>query len=81
MGEETEMRYLKLVLGVSALLLATMIGTAIAQAPGKGGHGLQFMATALDLTDAQVAQIKQIRSEQRARMQASHEQMKASTNN
>ena len=54
-----------------------MIGTASAQAPRKGGHGLQFMATALDLTDAQVAQIKQIRSEQRARMQSSHEQMKS----
>lgn len=71
------MRNWKFVLGASALLLASMISTASAQAPRKGGHGLQFMATALDLTDAQVAQIKQIRSEQRARMQSSHEQMKS----
>lgn len=71
------MRNWKLVLGASALLLASVIGTASAQAPQKGDRHLQFMATALDLTDAQVSQIKQIRSEQRARMQSSHTQMKS----
>lgn len=71
------MRNWKSVLGVSALLVATMVGTATAQAPGKGGRDMDFMATALDLTDAQVAQIKQIRGDQRAKMQAQHAQMKS----
>jgi Spy/CpxP family protein refolding chaperone len=71
------MKSLKLALGVFGLLAATMIGTAVAQQPGKkGDHGMNFMATALDLTDAQVTQIKQIRSGQHTQMQATHSQMK-----
>lgn len=71
------MKHWKHALGVSALLIATMVSTASAQAPRKHDHGLQFMATALDLTDAQVAQIKQIRGDQHAKMQATHAQMKS----
>ncbi len=71
------MKYWKHVLGVTALLAATMVGTASAQAPAKHDHGLSFMATALDLTDAQVAQIQQIRGDQRAKMQANRAQMKS----
>jgi Spy/CpxP family protein refolding chaperone len=70
------MRNWKYALGISALLIATMVGTVAAQGPRNHDHGLQFMATALDLTDAQVAQIKQIRGDQHAKMQASHAQMK-----
>jgi Spy/CpxP family protein refolding chaperone len=75
-GEDDQMKSLKFAIGVSALLVATMIGSAVAQQPAKGDHGMNFMATALDLTDAQVAQIKQIRSGQHAQMQATHAQMK-----
>lgn len=71
------MKHWKYALGVSALAVATMVGSVSAQAPGKHGHELQFMATALDLTDAQVAQIQQIRGDQRAKMQATHAQMKS----
>jgi Spy/CpxP family protein refolding chaperone len=70
------MKSLKFAIGVSALLIATMIGTAVAQQPANHEHGLNFMATALDLTDAQIAQIKQIRGGQHAQMQATHAQMK-----
>jgi len=69
------MRNWKLAVGVSALLVGSMIGTAVAQQPKEHDHGLTFMATALDLTDAQVAQIKQIRTEQHSQMQAQHSQM------
>lgn len=70
------MKRWKHVLGMSALAVATMIGTASAQAPRKGDH-MQFMATALDLTDAQVAQINQIRGSNKGTMQANHAQMKS----
>lgn len=69
------MKHWKLAIGVAAVLLATMIG--VAQEGAKHEHGLAFMATALDLTDAQVAQIKQIRGEQHANSQASRAQMHA----
>lgn len=63
-------------LAVAALSLATMVGVAGAQQPPRGhGHGIDFMATALDLTDAQVAQIKQIQSDQHTNMQSSHQQL------
>ena len=73
------MKSLKSVIGVSALAIATLVGGAVAQdAPAKPhDHGLQFMATALDLTDAQVAQIKQIRTANKADFEANHQQMKS----
>jgi Spy/CpxP family protein refolding chaperone len=71
------MKQWKLAVGVSALLVGSMIGTAVAQQPKEHDHGMTFMATALDLTDAQVAQIKQIRSEQHSQMQAQHTQTQA----
>ena len=50
----------------SSLLLGTKpgrallgSGVALAQSPANHQHGMEFMATALDLTDAQVAQIKE----------------------
>lgn len=70
------MKNWKYALGVSVLAIATMAGSVSAQEPGRHDHGLQFMATALDLTDAQVAQIKQIRGDQHAKMQATHAQMR-----
>lgn len=66
-------------IGTLALLVAMLLGTSIAQQPSTApnhDHGLNFMATALDLTDAQVAQIKQIRSSQKSDMQANRTQMK-----
>jgi periplasmic protein CpxP/Spy len=77
MGRKIQMKNWKYALGVSALAIATLVGSASAQGPGRHDHGLQFMATALDLTDAQVAQIKQIRGDQHAKMQATHTQMKS----
>ncbi len=73
------MKHWKSLAAVSALALATMVGTATAQESPKprGDHQLQFMATALDLTDAQVSQIKQIRSERKAGSQADRQQMKS----
>lgn len=72
------MKLWKHAIATSALLVATMIGTAVAQdAPPKhGDHHMAFMATALDLTDAQVTQIKQIHSAGREQMQPSHAQLK-----
>ena len=73
------MKSLKSVIAVSTLAIATMVGSVAAQqASAKPhDHGLTFMATALDLTDAQVAQIKQIRTANKPDMQANHAQMKA----
>ncbi len=73
------MKQWKSLVTVSALALATMVGVATAQQPPKqrGDHHIEFMATALDLTDAQVAQIKQIQSERKASAQADHQQMKS----
>jgi Spy/CpxP family protein refolding chaperone len=76
MGRIIQMKPWKTAIGITALLIATMMGTAVAQQAPNHDHGLNFMATALDLTDAQVAQIKQIRSGQKSQMQANHAQMK-----
>jgi len=74
------MKHWKTVLAASAFALATTVGVASAQeAPPmhRGDHHMEFMATALDLTDAQVAQIKQIQSEHKASGQADHQQVRA----
>ena len=71
------MRFWKHAIAVSALLVATFVGVGVAQ-PGRGhDHGMGFMATALDLTDAQVAQIKQIHSAGREEFKQSRTQMKS----
>src|SRR3569833_2116152 len=71
------MKHWKSTVAVAALALSSMIGVANAQEPPKhGDHHLQFMATALDLTDAQVAQIKQIRAARESSAKTGHEQMK-----
>ncbi|HEY3927712.1 MAG TPA: Spy/CpxP family protein refolding chaperone [Candidatus Koribacter sp.] len=72
------MKSLKSAIGISALAIATLVASAVAQdAPVKQhDHGMQFMATALDLTDAQVAQIKQIRTANKADFRTTHQQMK-----
>lgn len=72
------MKHWKSTFAVAALSLATMVGVAGAQQPSRGhGHGIDFMATALDLTDAQVAQIQQIKSDQHTSMRADHQQMRS----
>ncbi|ABF43459.1 protein of unknown function, Spy-related protein [Candidatus Koribacter versatilis Ellin345] len=73
------MKHWKSLVTASALALSTLVGVANAQQPTKerGDHHLQFMATALDLTDAQVAQIKQIQSESKTSSQADRQQMKS----
>lgn len=72
------MKLWKHAIAASALLVALSMGTAVAQeGPGRGNHHMAFMATALDLTDAQVAQIKQIHSAGREQMKQSHQQLRA----
>lgn len=73
------MKHWESLVTASALALATMVGVANAQQPPKprGDHHLEFMATALDLTDAQVAQIKQIQSEHKTTAQADRQQTKS----
>jgi hypothetical protein len=72
---------------------ALWVGVALAQAPdappGGGGPGpggrhetpaqrLDNLATLLDLTDAQKAQVQTVLEEQHAKMKAQHEQAEAS---
>jgi len=73
------MKNWKYLVTASALTMATMVGVADAQQPPKqrGDHHLEFMATALDLSDAQVAQIKHIESELTATAQADRQQTKS----
>ncbi len=71
------MKHWKSLVGASVLALAMTTGIANAQEPPKHANHLEFMATALDLTEAQVAQIKQIQGERKAAGQADHQQMKA----
>jgi Spy/CpxP family protein refolding chaperone len=71
------MKLWKNAIAASALLIATFVGTGFAQERPKHEHGMAFMATALDLTDAQVAQIKQIHSNGREQMQESRAQVKS----
>ena len=75
-GEESQMKLWKSAVAVTALSLMAMVGAANAQQGKHGEHQLEFMTTALDLTDAQVAQIKQIRSQSHASMKADHQQMR-----
>lgn len=70
------MKFWKHTIAASALLVATFAGTTFAQEHPRHDHGLAFMATALDLTDAQVAQIKQIHSAGREQMKESRTQMR-----
>lgn len=71
------MKLWKHAIATSALLVATLVGPAAAQDAPKHRDHMAFMATALDLTDAQVAQIKQIHSAGREQMHQSHQQLKA----
>jgi periplasmic protein CpxP/Spy len=72
------MKIWKSAVATTALSLAAMVGVANAQQPPRHGeHQLEFMTTALDLTDAQVAQIKQIQAQNHASTKADHQQMKA----
>jgi len=77
LGRMNQMRFWKHAIAASALLVATFVGVGFAQERPRHDHGMGFMATALDLTDAQVAQIKQIHSAGREEFKQSHTQMKS----
>ena len=74
-----------------AAVAVLWMGVAIAQAPDSPGGGsgpgfrhesaaehMEHLATLLDLTDAQKAQVQTILDEQHAKMKAQHEAAKAS---
>jgi protein CpxP len=71
------MKFWKHAIAASALLVATFVGVGAAQQGPRHDHGTAFMATALDLSDAQVAQIRQIHANGREEMKQSRTQMKS----
>jgi periplasmic protein CpxP/Spy len=70
------MKSWKFAIAASTLLVASLVSAGVAQERPRHDHGMAFMATALDLTDAQVAQIKDIHSAGREQMKQSHTQIR-----
>ena len=71
--------------GVVMLTLCLGAGIALAQPPAatdsaatRAAQRLERLSVLLDLTDTQKLQVQQVLEEQHAKMQALHEQMKAS---